>query len=628
MNNSEQLNDEQALAVRHLAGPMLVIAGPGTGKTKVLTERVRFLIEEQHVPPDEILVITFSKKAAIEMRQRFLGLIGDTSYPVNFGTFHAVFFHILKRYGSYQENNILTPQQKRIYLEEAGRSLQITEASSPTWQEEQISKISRYKNAGENLEACCFLPDAERTEQFLRLYENYLRRCSEDGMLDFDDMHAGCLKLLKENSAILKTWRATYRYLLVDEFQDSNPIQYEIVKLLAGSSCNLFAVGDDDQAIYGFRGTSPHIMNQLIEDLPSCRRVTLLHNYRCHGAIIKAADALITNNTCRIVKKCQSPGICIKEEGCVELRKFAAPEAEAEFAAEEIKRLIQIQYDQNSRQRIAILYRISSCANLLEEKLILAGISYERQEKQKNFYEEEWVVDVLTYLRIAAGNKGRPHIYRILNRPARGLSRECVTGTAADMKEMLDYYEHRPIQAERIRVFFRDLEVVSQMAPFAAVNYILKGIGYDVYLRQTLLARGIKKDAVTEQTEELFLRSSKFQTIGAWLSYIDELQRERERRKNRREVGSVKADVVLQTIHAAKGLEYDTVFVIGLQEGILPHKKAMTKQEIEEERRLLYVAMTRAKNKLYLCARGEEQYGKGISRFVRELGLLVGTAAT
>ena len=623
MNHWEQLNEGQALAVRHADGPMLVLAGPGSGKTKVLTERVHFLIEERHVPPEAILVITFSKKAALEMRQRFFGIIGDTSYPVNFGTFHAFFFHILKHCGSYQENNILTPIQKRIYVEEAGRELQIAEADDLAWQEEQLFQISCYKNAGENLAAFRFLSEEERSGQFLRLYESYRRRCLQEGMLDFDDMLIHCLTLLKENPVVLRRWQETYRYLLVDEFQDSNPIQYEIVRLLLGSSCNLFAVGDDDQSIYGFRGASPDVMQKLLEDFPFCSRVELSHNYRCNAAIIKAADALIAKNTCRIAKQSQSPANRAGEEGRVEIRRFVSMEAEAEFVADKLKQLYPQGFESNNRQRTSVLYRITSCGNLLEEKLILAGIPYERQEKQKSFYEEDWVVDLLTYLKIASGSRERSHFYRILNRPPRGLSRECITGSAVNSEEMIAYYEDRPAQAKIIKRFFKEMETISRMTPFAAVNYVLKGVRYGDYLRQRLFARGITKDAVMELTQELFLRSREFQTIGAWLSYIEELRQEQERKSNIRGIKSGKAGIVLQTIHAAKGLEYDTVFVIGLQEGILPHKKAMTKQEVEEERRLLYVAMTRAKNRLYLCARDEEQYGKGISRFVRELGLTI-----
>lgn len=623
MNNSEQLNEGQALAVRHADGPMLVLAGPGSGKTKVLTERVRFLIEERHVSPDAILVITFSKKAAIEMQQRFFGIIGDTSYPVNFGTFHAVFFHILKHCGNYQDNNILTPIQKRIYMEEVGREFQIAEAGDLAWQEEQLFQISCYKNAGENLEACHFLPEEERAEQFLRLYESYSKRCSREGMLDFDDMLIYCLKLLRENQVVLRRWQETYRYLLVDEFQDSNPIQYEVVKLLIGTSCNLFAVGDDDQSIYGFRGASPDVMRKLLEEFPFCRRVELSHNYRCNAAIIKAADTLIAKNKSRIAKQSQSPANCGEEEGCVEIRRFVSMEAEAEFVADKLRQIYPKGCKSNNPQKTSVLYRVASCGNLLEEKLILAGLPFERQEKKKNFYEEDWVIDLLTYLKIASGSRDRSHFYRILNRPPRGLSRECITGSPVNAEEMLAYYEDRPAQAEIILHFLKDVEMLSRMAPFAAVNYVLKGIGYGAYLRQRLLERGVTKDESMELTQELFSRSREFQTIGAWLSYIDELRQEQERRNSRRCVKSGNTDIVLQTIHASKGLEYDTVFVIGLQEGTLPHKKAMTKQEIEEERRLLYVAMTRAKSRLYLCAREEEQYGKGISRFVREFEIPV-----
>lgn len=618
MNNTNHLNEEQALAVRHTDGPMLVLAGPGSGKTKILTERILFLIEEHNIPPEEILVLTFSKKAASEMQQRFFRRIENKGCPVNFGTFHAASFHILKHERYFQENNILNPIQKRIYIEEAGRLLQIQEAGEPAWQEKQLSEISRYKNAYENPSMCYLLTNEEQAKQFLQVYEVYQTRCRDEGMMDFDDILIECFKLLNENPEILKKWQETYRYLLVDEFQDSNSIQYEILKVLAGSTCNLFAVGDEDQSVYAFRGASPNVMHKLIEDFPSCRCVTLSYNYRCDAAIIKAADALIANNTCRIGKKRQNSAIHKEETGTIMIREFSTMEAEATFVAEEIKNLVQ-KTDQNINKRIAVLYRVACCANLIEEKLILAGLVYERQEEHKDFYEEEWVVDLLTYLKIAAGSRERTHIYRILNKPKRGLSRECIAGQTVNFEEMLAYYRGRPEKEETIRRLMKDLNTASQMAPFAAVTYIFKRIGYDSYLCQKLKEQGKREEEVRELTKELLDRSREFHTIEAWLSNIEKLMMEKDKTIRGQDMKENKASIVLQTIHAAKGLEYDTVFVIGLQEGILPHKKAMTKNEMEEERRLLYVAMTRAKNRLYLCARGEEQCTKGISRFVREV---------
>ena len=248
------LNAEQALAVKHVRGPMLVLAGPGSGKTFTLVERIRNLIENENISPGKILVITFSKKAAIEMQARFNNLIKDKNYPVTFGTFHAIFYHILKCHKNYSKDSIITPKIKKSYLGYIARKHNINELLNESVMEDYLSKISYFKTSNltvdEKIEYLAL--DENEKSKFLLVYEEYKKRCIEENKIDFDDMLYQCLFLLKTNKKILNDWRSVYKYFLVDEFQDINDVQYEVLKLLAGYEFNVFAVGDDDQSIYGF----------------------------------------------------------------------------------------------------------------------------------------------------------------------------------------------------------------------------------------------------------------------------------------------------------------------------------------------------------------------------------------
>ena len=568
----KQLNREQTLAVQHVDGPMLVLAGPGSGKTTVLTERIRFLIEQKNISPEHILVLTFSKKAALEMQQRFYKLMRDCIYPVSFGTFHAVFFHILRQYHSCLAQSVFTPNIKKEYI-------------------------------------------------------------SEEGIPDFESMVMDCRTLLLENPEQRKKWQEKYRYILVDEFQDSNEAQYEILKLLAGNRANLFCVGDEDQAIYGFRGAAPQIMQRLLTEYPTCSCVELSTGYRCSEAIICAANSLICHNTNRIKaggwqsytanEKMKYRTRKLMELTGITARIFETKEAEADFVLDELKMLMKSSSNTGKPVNAAVLYRLFSCADLLEEKLLLTGIPYEKNEKQKGFYQEDWVQDILAYLRLSVGEMERTHLYRILNRPRRTLSRECVSAEEPDFSKMFSYYKDAPEQTENLNRLQSDLKLISTLTPFAAVTYILKGVGYGRYLKQKFLQKGIDETEADDLAVDLLDRSRKFKTIHEWLFYIEDLEAAgicvQPAVKCVKECMPGQGKIVLQTMHASKGLEYDVVFVIGLRKGILPHKKADTTEKIEEERRLLYVAMTRAKTRLYLCAQGNLKTNRGISEFTKEI---------
>lgn len=598
---------------------MLVLAGPGSGKTTVLIERIRYLTDNGIVP-DKILVITFSKKAAKEMQQRFIQFNKSLSSSVNFGTFHAVFFHILKQYDLNQ--TIISRTLQKEYVKSAARRLKLMQAGEDDfWCQNILAKISRFKNMQTGFDISLSDMEWKDSDEFQKLYMEYSRLCKRDKLIDYDDIIENCLALLNENPKYLLEWRQRYQYILVDEFQDSNRAQYEIVRLLAGEQCNLFAVGDEDQSIYGFRGAYVDVLRRFLEETPSCRHVILSQNYRCSEEIVRAASSLIGHNKNRLKQIINKNSLHIKRQtainiessaGAVEARCFADRETEADFV---VKMLKDRSKSAILRERTAVLYRMGGYSGLLEEKLRMSGILYTKLEPAKEFYEEEWVVDILAYLKISIGVQDRAEFCRVLNKPLRGLSRECLTEKPGFQK-MLLYYEEEPEYKNMITKMKLDCEKIAKLEPFAAVNYILKGIGYEKYMRQKIMKRGGNRELAAEQADEILSRSKAFESITALLSYVDDLREIKQKNKM-----SMDSELILQTIHGSKGLEYDTVYLVGLQEGMLPHKKAITEASIEEERRLMYVAMTRAKKKLYLCAVDDNRCNRGISRFVKETGL-------
>ena len=601
----KQLNREQELAASHLNGPMLVLAGPGSGKTAVLTERICRLIGRHGVSPEKILVLTFSKEAAKEMQERFSKQIGSSVYPVHFGTFHAVFYHILRKQGLYNENSILNQKTKREYIRYAGRRSGVPEYADCAWQEEILSKISA-KKSGRMPE----FPDAQAEELFEKIFLEYSDKCRQEKKLDFDDMITECIKLLTEIPKVLAKWQEKYDYILVDEFQDIDLKQYEVLKLLAGEKKNVFAVGDDDQSIYGFRGACPSIMKTFKEDYGNVAVVNLVKNYRSGSVIIENAVNVIRKNAGRLDKRQEAAG---SARGEVCLKIFKTSIEEAGFVIEKIRAL----QAENPAISTGILYRTGRCPDILENELKKLAIRYQKTEKSRNYYEEEWVKDLLSYLRLAERTGSGRELLRILDKPERGLSREAfASGGSFDMAALRAYYRDDADRLEIVNKLTNDLGFLGSLPVKAALNFVLKGIGYERELKK-------KYDAQTfeEVVAELFERTEGFEGIREFLDFVDrENEAFDEREERRTQVKrDTRGEIVLQTAHASKGLEYDVVFIIGLQEGSFPHKKAQSRAEIEEERRLFYVAMTRAREKLYILGRRKDDFGKTESRFVHEL---------
>lgn len=602
-------NDSQISAIRHGQGPMLVIAGPGSGKTTVLTMRIQNLIEEHKVNPNEILVITFTKAAALEMQKRFEKNMGGRR-GVTFGTFHAVFFYILKYAYNLSVNNIIKEEDRNIILKTAIEKSTL-EVDDITEMLGNISgEISKVKTEGIDINVYYSVNFPE--EEFRKIYKYYDTTLKRQRLIDFDDMLLYCYELFIKRPDILKRWQQKYSYILVDEFQDINKIQYDVVKMLAMPQNNIFVVGDDDQSIYGFRGSKPEIMLNFEKDYPNSKKVVLDVNYRSTSNIVSAAGFVIRNNKIRFPK---------------DIRTINPPGDKVNIAEFNTAREQYLRVVDNIRTAVkngkkysdhAVLYRTNAGASPFIRCMIENNIPFVLRDGVPNIFEHWIAVDFFTYMNVAMGSRARSDFIRIMNKPKRYIGRDYLTDKIISFDELEKYYEDKPWMIERLDRFRGDLRLMSAMPPYAAVNYLRKGVGYDDYLEEYAGNHNIEPKELYDIAEEIMESAKDCKTYNDWQDYIENytLNLKESYSAGRRNDDAV----VLTTMHGSKGLEYDTVFIIDANESITPHKKAVFEAEIEEERRMFYVAMTRAKEHLNIFY-SKERYNKKleISRFVEEI---------
>ena len=557
------------------------------------------MIEVKGIPPSKILVITFSKKACVEMTERFVRLTGEKHYPVTFGTFHSIFFNILKSYRKYSTDSILTPKLKTEYMKNAINKLNEEVPLSSGFISDALSKVSLIKSMDGNIDEKikCVCKEEKEREIFKRIYEGYTAECRVNDKIDFDDMLFMCRDILKDNENIKSYWQNIFEYFLVDEFQDINDIQYEVLGYLAGDKRNIFAVGDDDQSIYGFRGSRPEIMKEFAES-DNCIIIDMYKNYRCGNDIISAAGCLIVNNSHRIVKN----QLGMKNEsGEVYYHVFEDENSEIDFIRSKLKDLAD---DCGVIKDTAIIYRTERSGDFAEEKLLKASVKYMRNHQVTGFYDSDWMKDIYAYLKLAIGEYDRGLVFRILNKPDRHISREVVPKTLEEFNATTN------IELCKLR---DGINAIARMNGFSAVNFILKRLKYENYMILACRKRKISDEDRIEIIDEMLSRSRHFTLISEWVRFIEDLDDVTVKKKEPLGNG-----LTLLTAHASKGLEFENVFIIDLIEGVFPHGKSHTDLEVEEERRLMYVAMTRAKNRLYLLGRGTDKHGKQPSRFFQE----------
>ena len=616
-----ELNDAQKKAVSHFEGPMMVLAGPGSGKTRVITHRVRFLIEEKGVNPSNILVITFTKAAAVEMRERYRQMAPAYSAPVSFSTFHSIFFTILKHAYHYKASNIIREDMRRQLLKEIVDETDIEIQDENEFLNDLGSEISRVKGGRMDL-AHYYSPNCPG-DTFRRIYEKYQNGLARKRLLDF----VYCYELLDQRPDIRRMWQRQFPYILIDEFQDINQVQYDVVRLLAQPHNNLFIVGDDDQSIYGFRGARPDIMQSFVKEYsPEICKLNV--NYRSKGEIIALAGRVIGHNKNRLAKKIIGTEKDFVAGSAVRVQEFQGMTEQNEKIREEI---LSYRNQKIPYREMAVLFRTNTQARAISAKLKEYNIPFVMKEMVPNLYDHWIVRDILTYIRVAMGNRERANVLRIINRPKRYVHRNALTEPYIDLKELELFYEDKDWMVDRIVNLRADLGLIADMRPYAAVNFIRRGVGYDDYIQEYAEYRGIRAADMYEILDELQEASKGFKDFEEWFEYIrsygEELKKQSEKSRQS-DNGQPEDAVMLMTMHGSKGLEFECVFLPDVNEGITPYNKAVLTEDIEEERRMFYVAMTRAKSHLHIYYL-KERFSKevSVSRFVGEMLGTPGTEA-
>ena len=605
-------NKAQTEAITQKDGPIMVLAGPGSGKTLVITKRIEYLIQHHKVKPEEILVVTFTKAATAEMRERFLRLMGGKHLPVTFGTFHGIYYGILKWAYRLNADNILSEEEKMDIIKEAtfGLESELEIDDEKEFLQGISAEIGTIKNNRLNLET--YESEQCPSHLFRRVYCEYEAIRNRRRKLDFDDMLVLCYELFKKRPDILKKWQERYSYILVDEFQDINQIQYDVIRMLAAPRNNLFIVGDDDQSIYKFRGARPEIMLGFQKDYSNAKRILLDVNYRSTKNIVYGAQKVIRKNRNRYDKKI----VTLNEQGeNVHIQETRNPVEESRYIVRKISKEIQKGV---APSEIAVLFRTAMEPRALVETLMEYNIPFQMKEHFPNLYEHFIGRNLCAYLRMAIGNKERKDFLEVMNRPNRYISRSAVESGEVSFENLRKFYCDKDWMLDRIDQLDVDLRIMKNMTPYAAIQYIRKKIGYDDFLRDYALTHKIKKEDLMEVLHEIQERAKEYKTIEEWFTHIEQYTQELAKKAKRNQYNP--NAISLLTMHSAKGLEFTSVFILAANEDVCPYKKAEVVEDMEEERRMFYVAMTRAKKRLVISY-VKERNGKPMfpSRFVNDL---------
>ena len=638
----EGLNDKQKEAVLNTDGPCLVIAGAGSGKTKVLTHKIAYLMAEKNIKPWNILAITFTNKAANEMKQRVENLVGEAAKDMWIGTFHSICVRILRktidRIGFDSSFLIFDTSDQKTLIKECMKTLKIDDKMFTD--KSVLSEISNGKN--EMLEPKAYKVKYAgdfRREKIGEIYELYQKRLKENNAIDFDDIINFTIKILTENPDILEYYSEKFKYILVDEYQDTNKAQFTLVTILASRYGNITVVGDNDQGIYSFRGADITNILNFEKDYPGTKIIKLEQNYRCTGNILNAANAVIKHNENKYEKKLWTQN----DEGELPTIHRADDEYdEGRYIVEQINHLKREEYFKNSD--FVILYRMNSQSRAIEEILRREDIPYKIVGGLK-FYERKEIKDIISYLRLIYNPSDNISLKRVINEPKRGIGKTSVDNvqeisenTGTSMFEIIKNAEQYGLN--RLKANSQDfINLIEEM------RRKINDLSISEIIKETLNKSGYVKALEAEDTTEA---ESRIQNLEEFLTVAIEFE-EQEAENSLADflegitlssdidgMEDTEDSVTLMTLHSAKGLEFNTVFLVGMEEGIFPGYKSIGEpKELEEERRLFYVGITRAKRYLFLtCSRKRTIFGStsynAISRFVNEIpkDLLNGYAET
>lgn len=620
MISIDKLNENQKRAVEHLNGPCMVLAGPGSGKTRVITYRIANMVVNKEIKPTSILAISFTKASSVEMKNRALSLSKDYRMnKVTYGTFHSVFFRILRYFVKYDLDSILDEKSKRLALKGIMKNLNIENADDDETVGQVINEISFVKN--ELMDKYDFDSEILSSDEFIKTYNMYEEYKSQINKIDFDDMLIKTYELLLNNNQALQRVRSAYKYILVDEFQDINKVQFEVLKLIANPMNNIFVVGDEDQSIYGFRGSRPDFLLEFEEYFEGTNKVVLDINYRSKEEIIDIANRLIEKNENRYEKviKCgQGNGAQIN---------YVSPEdseEEAVFIAKDI--LEEIKKDYVEYSDFAVIYRTNIQSRALVDVFMDMRIPFVVKDSIITIYDHWAAQDILAYLRIGLNPQNNKDWVRIINKPFRYISKDnvnMVKDESGFINALINKCNLHPKQVKTINDLDIDLSYLKTLNPKNAISYIRTSLDYDRYILDYCTNRKIKTNGLIEILNELESSATNFKTIKDYLEHIDRVKSELVDNKNNKNTDGV----IFTTMHSAKGLEFKNVYIIGANEGTIPHEKSYEIEDdekkieqIEEERRLMYVAITRAEENLYISS-PINKYGKKVSksRFIDDI---------
>ena len=601
-------SSNQKKAIEHGAGPLMVLAGPGSGKTFVITHRIKYLIEGPGINPAHILVVTFSRAAAKEMKDRFEKLCSKSL--VTFGTFHSVFFNLLKMAYGFSSEQIASDELRYTLIKELIKRNAIENEDINTLAGNLLNEIALVKQ--DNISIKNYYSNSISSDTFKKIYIDYESELEARGKLDFEDMLSLTYELLSERSDILKAVQNRYRYILVDEFQDINFLQYNIIKLMAGEKQNITVVGDDDQSIYRFRGARPEIMLGFERDFRNVKKVFLDINFRSSTQIVNASTKLISFNSKRFPKNFKAKN---GDGAPVSLIEFKNPFLEVNSIIKDIKDYIKSGQDINS---IAVLYRTNLSPRLLIERLMRNNIPFTIRDAIPNLFDHWVAKDIISYIKLAINIGDKSDLLRISNKPNRYISRDSLSSSRANIETLFDYYDDKSYMIKRIVELREHLRTIKNLKPATALRYIRNVVGYDEYIEEYCDMNGVESDDCYSILGDLENSAAEYNNFNDWFVHMDEYKDElieARKKSNENDKG-----VRLMTFHSSKGLEFDIVYIIDVNEGSVPYKKAKGVDEIEEERRMFYVAMTRARKKLFICY-CVENFGKSIGKsdFVIEL---------
>ena len=617
-----KLNKNQAQAVAHIDGPCMVLAGPGSGKTRIISQRIVSMVLDHDIPPTRILAISFTKASSLEMKKRTLAYGKDDRLnKVSFGTFHSSFFRILRRYAGVSLEDLLLDLDRFKLVRSILKYLKISNYNDDDVLD-LLNEISLVKN--ELVDYRDYDSKSFEQEIFQKAYRLYEDEKKRHGKIDFDDMLIQAYDLLNNDPAILSIVRQVFKYILIDEFQDINRVQFELIRLIAGQENNLFVVGDEDQSIYGFRGARPDFMLEFDQYFPSARHILLDTNYRSSKDIVDLSLGLIKKNKKRHPKDLKAFS---KDPARISYIYPKDTDDEARLVADQI-------FDRVGSQKgadygdFAVIYRTNRQARAFVDAFMDKRIPFILKDAPKTIYDHWVSLDIIAYLRIAMEIGSGGDWARVINKPFRYISKKSLAKAEASMDFLdclLNDEDIKDFQKKNLEDLYIDLNYVRGLSPQYGISYIRTTLDYDRYILDYCHERRIKSQQIVEILDELEAAAGPYRTILDFFKHIDQVREEVKKNADKTAGSSLatSADkgVVLTTMHSSKGLEFDNVYIVGVNEGIVPYQLGDdSKLDIEEERRLLYVAITRSKRVLVISS-PLKRFGKkiGQSQFLKEL---------